>query len=81
MKITVNIKTAINDFEWVLRVLESSETEYHMDCANKCFLLWEKKHIDNSANSSESNVLNRLRSNFWSLFKNKNSKFVTTTNL
>ena len=77
----MNIKTAIKDFEWVLRVLESSETEYHMDCANKCFLLWEKKHIDNSVTSSDSKVLYRLRDNFWSLFKNKNSKFVTTSNI
>jgi hypothetical protein len=81
MKITVNIKTAINDFEWVIRVLESSETEYHMDCANKCFLLWEKKHIDKSVTDSDIKMLNRLRSNFWSLFKNKNSRFVATTNI
>ena len=44
MIIKTNIAKAIYDFEWVLRVLESSKDENHMDCVLKCFYLWEKKH-------------------------------------
>ena len=32
MIIEANIAKAIYDFEWVLRLLESSKDEIHMDC-------------------------------------------------
>jgi hypothetical protein len=65
MIIKTNITKAIYDFEWVLRVLESSKDENHMDCVLKCFYLWEKKY-------SYLKVSSKLKSNFWVLFKNKN---------
>jgi uncharacterized protein involved in tolerance to divalent cations len=68
MIIEANIAEAIYDFEWVLRVLESSTDGIHMDCTLKCFYLWEKKH----SNLEEINVITKLKNNFWSLFKNKN---------
>jgi hypothetical protein len=51
MVIKASIANVIYDFEWVLRVLESSRDESHMDCTLKCFYLWEKKY----SNSKEKN--------------------------
>jgi uncharacterized protein involved in tolerance to divalent cations len=68
MLIKASIAKAIYDFEWVLRVLESSKDEIHMDCTLKCFYLWEKKYSD----SKEKKLIIKLKSNFWVLFKNKN---------
>jgi hypothetical protein len=65
MIIEANIAKAIYDFEWVLRVLESSKDEIHMDCVLECFYLWEKKY-------SHLKVSSKLKNNFWVLFKNKN---------
>ena len=45
MILNVNIAKAVYDFEWVLRVLESSRDESHMDCVLKCFYLWEKNIV------------------------------------
>ena len=53
MIIEANIAKAIYDFEWVLRVLESSTDGIHMDCTLKCFYLWEKKH----SNLKEINII------------------------
>jgi hypothetical protein len=68
MLIKASIAKAIYDFEWVLKVLESSRNKSHMDCTLKCFYLWEKKH----SNSKEKKLIIKLKSNFWVLFKNKN---------
>lgn len=32
------------DYEWVLKVLDSCKTENQLKCAHKCFDLWEIKH-------------------------------------
>ena len=34
-----------SDFDWVLRILSSSETISHLEISNKCFLLWEIKYL------------------------------------
>ena len=46
--IKVNIKTAIYDFEWVIRITNSSKTKTQIDVAYKCFNLWELKHVTNN---------------------------------
>ena len=46
--IAMNRTTAINDFKWVIKVLDSSESKEHMDTTLKCFTLWENKHVDKS---------------------------------
>ena len=71
MILNVNIAKAVYDFEWVLRVLESSRDDSHMDCVLKCFYLWEKKYCD-SGTLTEQRVIGKLKGNFWALFKNKN---------
>lgn len=73
----VNIKTAITDFEWVLKVLESSEDENHMNCTLKCFQLWESRYFNSNPNKYEKRVLTRLCENFWNVFKIKNNTIGT----
>jgi len=68
-----NIKKAIADFEWVVKILESSEDENHLKVTLRCFSLWDSKYCDSSLTSSESSVLTKLKLNFWSLYKDKNS--------
>lgn len=72
MILTVNISKAVYEFEWVLKVLESSESEKHMDCTLKCFHLWEKKYSELKGTLTEKKVIEKLKGNFWALFKNKN---------
>jgi hypothetical protein len=72
-----NIKTAITDFEWVLKILESSEDENHMNCTLRCFQLWESRYFKSSPNRDEKKVLSRLSDNFWAIFKNKNNTIGT----
>jgi hypothetical protein len=72
-----NIKRAITDFEWVIKILESSEDENHMETTLKCFSLWDSKYSDLSLTRLESDVITKLKLNFWSLYKDKNSKIGT----
>jgi ABC-type histidine transport system ATPase subunit len=76
--IKVNIKTAIYDFEWVIRITNSAETKTQIDVAYKCFNLWELKHVTNNVTEKELNIINRLRSKFWAILKNKTSQVVRT---
>jgi hypothetical protein len=73
MLLTVNISKAVYEFEWILKILESSENEKHMDCTLKCFYLWEKKYSEPKGTLTENKVIERLKGNFWALFKNKNT--------
>lgn len=72
-----NIKRAITDFEWVIKILESSEDENHMETTLKCFSLWDSKYMDSGLTKLESKVLAKLKLNFWTLYKDKNSKIGT----
>ena len=72
-----NIKLAIQDFEWVIKILESSEDESHMKTTLKCFSLWDSKYSDSGLTRLELDVLDKLKFNFWSLYKDKNSKIGT----
>jgi hypothetical protein len=73
----VNINKAITDFEWVVKILESSEDENHMKASLKCFSLWDSKYNDSRLPRVESKVLTKLKLNFWSLYKDKNSQIGT----
>jgi hypothetical protein len=73
----VNIKKAITDFEWVIKILESSEDENHMKTTLRCFSLWDSKYMSSRLTEIEMNVLTKLKLNFWSLYKDKNSKIGT----
>jgi len=74
MKLKVDIKTSVTDFNWVIRILNSSKTKDQLDVAFKCFTLWEEKHLNNSLSTNDANLLNSLRGKFWANFKNKNSR-------
>lgn len=76
--ITMNKSTAINDFKWVIKILNSSESKEHMDTTLRCFNLWENKHVDRSLTNNDKKIITELKSNFWSQFKNKFSRFGTT---
>ena len=64
------------DFDWVIRVLESSETSSQLDCVLNCFKLWETKHCDNIKDIKSRVIIKELKSQFWALFKNKSIKCI-----
>jgi hypothetical protein len=69
--ITMNVNKVLNDFKWVIKILDSSESKAHMDTTLKCFSLWENKHIDKSLTKNDKQIITELRCKFWSKFKNK----------
>ena len=75
--ITMNRTTAVNDFKWVIKLLDSSESKEHMDTTLKCFTLWENKHVDKSLTTIDKRMITELRSNFWAKFRNKISNIGT----
>jgi hypothetical protein len=75
--ITMNRTTALNDFKWVIKLLDSSESKEHMDTTLKCFTLWENKHVDKSLTTNDKRIITELRSNFWSKFRTKISNIGT----
>jgi len=71
MSISENMKSALNDYKWVVKILNSSETKEHLDCTEKCFNLWDDKYLLSGVNGIEKKFLKRLRNNFWSHFHQK----------
>ena len=71
MSVSNNLKSAINDYKWVVRILESSETKEHLSCTEKCFNQWDEKFLTSGANPIEKRFLVRLRNNFWNKFHQK----------
>ena len=70
---TTNI---FSDFDWVIRVLESSETSVQLDCVLNCFKLWETKHSNNIKDIRSRVIMKELKSQFWALFKNKSTRCI-----
>lgn len=79
MLINLNYTTVINDFNWVIRILNSVDDLNQMKVVSKCFELWESKHIKNGMSKVEKSFINDLRKKYWSLFKNKNSKLLVSS--
>jgi hypothetical protein len=71
----LTFKKIIGDFEWVMKVLESAQSKNQMEVVEKCFRLWELKHITDRVSVLDMVSINNLRRNFWVSFKNKNVKF------
>ena len=71
MGISINMKSALNDYKWVVRILNSSETKEHLECAEKCFNLWDDKYLTPEVVGLEKQFLKRLRNNFWSNYHQK----------
>ena len=65
---------AHKDFQWVIKVLQSSKNDKHLDCTLNCFRLWESKHVDQITTKVEREHLNKLRSIFWKKFRDKNNQ-------
>jgi len=76
--IKVNIRKVLHDFEWVIRITNSAQTKTQIEVAHKCFNLWELKHVTKNVTEKELNTINRLRSKFWAILKNKTSQVVRT---
>jgi hypothetical protein len=79
MILQLNLKNAFQDFEWLIRILESAKSRTQMDTVLICFELWERKHFRNYLTISEQSTMNRLKSNFWATYKNKSTQFVGTS--
>lgn len=75
--LTMNRDTVINDFNWVIKILDSSENKEHMDTTLKCFNLWEDKYVSKSLSKSDKKIITELKDKFWVKFKNKFIKFGT----
>lgn len=71
----LTFKKIIGDFEWVMKVLESAQSKKQMEVVERCFRLWELKHITDRVSVLDMISINNLRRNFWVSFKNKNIKF------
>jgi hypothetical protein len=80
MTIQLNKKSVFNEFEWVIRVLDSAESEKQMDVVLNCFSVWQKKHTFKKLKADEILFLNALCSKYWARFKNKSVSFGYTTN-
>ena len=65
----MDVKNVFSDFDWVIRVLKSSETSGHLDCVLNCFKLWESKY-----SREDKKTIKYLRLEFWTLFKNKSTR-------
>ena len=70
----MTFKKVIGDFEWVMKILESAENKNQMDVVERCFRLWELKHVTKNVSVIDMASINNLRRNFWVVFKNKNTK-------
>lgn len=70
---TMNTTSVINDFKWVLKVLESSKNKDHMATSLRCFKLWETKYVNPQLSGDDIDVINQLRYHFWSVFKNNSN--------
>jgi len=75
--ITMNVDTVLNDFTWVIKILESSESKEHIQTSLNCFNLWENKHVDSKLSTKEKKIISDLKSRFWDKFKNKVSNIGT----
>jgi hypothetical protein len=69
--------SALKDYKWVIKVLDSSKTIDHLKCSEKCFNLWDMKYVISGNHSVEDfKSLKRLRNNFWSKLHNKRINIV-----
>jgi hypothetical protein len=68
---SINMKSALNDYKWVVRILNSSKTKEHLECTEKCFNLWDNKYLSTEVIGLENKFLRRLRNNFWSNYHQK----------
>lgn len=73
----LNYENVIYEFNWVIRLLNSSETSDQMDVVSRCFQLWENRYVKNKLTKIEKSFISSLRAEYWSLFKNKKTRLVS----
>ncbi len=66
-----NFVDFVTDFEWVMKILDSSETNDQVKISHNCFSLWEKKHLTSCDSFDDMQTMNDLRKKFWAKYKNK----------
>jgi hypothetical protein len=81
MGISTNLTSALNDYKWVVRILNSSKTKEHLECTEKCFNLWDNKYFSSDIVGLENRFLRRLRNNFWSNYHQKRISITFKKNL
>jgi hypothetical protein len=81
MGVSINMKSALNDYKWIVRILNSSETKEHLECTEKCFNLWDDKYLPPEITGLEKRFLRRLRNNFWSSYHQKRISITFKKNL
>jgi hypothetical protein len=81
MGVSINMKSALNDYKWIVRILNSSETKEHLECTEKCFNLWDDKYLPSELVGIEKQFLRRLRNNFWSSYHQKRISITFKKNL
>lgn len=74
--VKINLKKAITDFMWVVKVLNSSKDENHMVSSLKCFYLWESKYDRFSSTKSQTDTLTKLKTHFWSQYHTKSNEVI-----
>jgi hypothetical protein len=72
--VKINLRNAITDFMWVVKVLNSSKDGNHLVSSLKCFYLWESKYKRFSPTKSQTDTLDKLKSHFWIQYHNKSNE-------
>jgi len=79
MTLEVNKNIVSSEFEWVIRILDSAESESQMGVVQNCFSVWEKKYMLKKLKADEIIFMNTLKSKYWAKFKNKLFKIGSTS--
>jgi hypothetical protein len=75
----MKIKSVVEDFRWVMKVLSTVETKSQLDTTLNCYKMWINKHLNVPLNEDENRLAKTMKSEFWAKFKNKNSKIEFST--
>ena len=74
----INLTTMVDEFEWVIRVLGSTNKGTQLNTALKCFLLWEKKYSEFCQNKHDKQLFNYAKKVFWKKYEKKINNLGTT---
>ena len=74
----MDINKAKTEINWVIKLVESVTSKEQLECALKCFFLWDAKHCNgNRVNQLKSS----LKSKFWAIYRTKESEFFYPTSV
>lgn len=72
---TLNVESAIQDFQWIMKLLNSAETKLQVETAISCLTMWERKHTQKRITKDEYTMLSELKNDFWTNYRNKTIKY------